>query len=136
MEEHYWCIPKTNFPNGLPQDIKEAVVQPDAEDDTWGVPGSKFDADNFYIVDQVIERARLGKGVSIMRHIAGHSTKCNMNPHQPSEAMGSDDLPQAVRAHPVIIEVNQPQALDQPQVEEEEEEWKKRRRERDGRGEG
>ena len=85
-EEPYWCVPKTNFTNGLPQEIKDAVVEPEGDDDNWGVNGWKVDSANFYIVDQVIPRTSLGKGVFIIRHFAGHSTKCNMNPRPPSAA--------------------------------------------------
>ena len=94
-EEEYWCVPKTNFPNGLPDAIKEYLVDPNTFDYGSNENCSKFGSDNFYAVDKAIPRTSLGKGVTTLKFYAGNSTKCNLNPRQPSEAssgaIASDD---------------------------------------------
>ena len=70
-EEEYWCVPKTNFPNGLPDAIKEFVEDPNALESMQLHAGCSavpsFDSANFYIVDKAISRTSLGKDVKIRK---------------------------------------------------------------------
>ena len=54
-----WCVQKANFPSGLPPDMVDSQIDPDRL-------GNK-DQINFYYLDQVIERGRLGKGVVVTK---------------------------------------------------------------------
>ena len=81
-EEEYWCVPKTNFPNGLPDAIKECVEDPNALESAQLHGNAQFDSDNFYIVDKAIPCTSLGKGVTTLKFYAGNSTKCNLNLRQ------------------------------------------------------
>ena len=82
-QEEYWCVPKTNFPNGLPDAIKECVEDPNALVSAQLHAGcstvASFDSDNFYIVDKVIPRTSLGKGVTTLKFYAGSATSHRTN---------------------------------------------------------
>ena len=59
----YWAVPKTNFPQGLPNKIKAAEV---GEDD--GEEGTQVEVDRqlYFVVDQCVPREQLAKGVWIV----------------------------------------------------------------------
>ena len=88
-EEEYWCVPKTNFPNGLPDAIKEMVVDPNALVQTQTNNGcttiQSIDSENFWVVDKAISRSLLGKGTYTLKFWGRSATKCNLT-NGPSEA--------------------------------------------------
>ena len=56
--QEFWAVPKTNFADGLPDDIALALVPASVSDTLVLEP-----RDGFYIIDQSICRTRLGLNV-------------------------------------------------------------------------
>ena len=61
-----WCVPKRNFPHGLPSDIAEHEVTEEELDYAKRNGGCTDNADlsQFYLVDQCVPRKLLGKSVA------------------------------------------------------------------------
>ena len=57
----FWAVPKTNFPKGLPPKILDACVDEDSEI-LEGLT-LRVDRAKYYVIDKVIDRNQLGKGV-------------------------------------------------------------------------
>jgi len=73
----YWGVPKTNFPTGLPPNLKDAEAS--REDlgnlTLLGGDSMQLDLDVYHIMDQCAPRTALGKNVVLMRFYAGGKTK-------------------------------------------------------------
>ena len=77
-ETKHWAVPKANFPAGLPQDIEDAIVDEEqlAELEAMGGDSTRIDPNTYYVIDKVIDRKRLGKGVVTLKFFTGGNTKC------------------------------------------------------------
>ena len=127
-EEAYWLVPKINFPSGLPPDINDCVVDPNALESSQlraeeGGTVTAVDSDNFWVVDKAIDRSILGKGTYTLKFWGSNHTKCNLNPSGSSDAISgahaiNKQLPNAVPEPPIEIIMTKPQAAipGQPQA--------------------
>ena len=50
-EDQFWAVPKENFPDGLPEQLKAAVVREEDLLQAQIVGGGTFDFEDFYILD-------------------------------------------------------------------------------------
>ena len=66
----YWCVPKANFPKGLPAKLKAGEVA--AEEDN---APPDVDREEFYVLDQCIPRDQLGKNVWTVSVFSGTASK-------------------------------------------------------------
>ncbi len=107
----YWGVPKTNFPNGLPGDIRAALVTPESLSNAEMIGKGKVDTENYYVVDQVIPRERLKAGVRIFRFFAGATTTMVLN-SQPQAA----NEPPAPHVEPPALTNTPASAAPQPQA--------------------
>jgi len=62
----YFGVPKVNFPDGLPESIRTAEVDPTTLDFLELIGGGSVDRDLTYIVDCVAPRCQLGKNVCVL----------------------------------------------------------------------
>ena len=70
----YWAVPKGNFPNGLPADVQECVKSGDDLAEAAVIGGGEVDYDNYFIIDQQIDRTRLGQDVRTLQIYQGIRT--------------------------------------------------------------
>ena len=63
-----WCVPRKNFPNGLPTTIAEHEVGENELKDAQRTGGFTGNADlsTFYLIDQVVPRELLSKSVGLL----------------------------------------------------------------------
>ena len=126
-EMEYWGVPKTNFPDGLPEDIQEALVAQEDLQEAEVLGGGTFDHELYYIIDKCVPRHRLRKNVRSLKFFTGSVTKVGANAMSMStgsERLALDntdagDPPQAVDP-PQAAAGTQPQAAagdSQPQAE-------------------
>jgi hypothetical protein len=77
---HFWAVPKSSFPGGLPPAAAEALV-PDAELDDMEVRGGvTLDRQTYYVVDQVVARKSLGRDVHTLELDVTNSTRVAQRP--------------------------------------------------------
>ena len=69
-----WAVPKTNFPKGLPPKILEAYVAEDSE--ILDGQTISVDREKYYLVDKMIDRNQLGKGVWTAQSYMGIGSSC------------------------------------------------------------
>lgn len=69
-----WAVPKTNFPKGLPPKIQAAYVAEDSE--ILDGQTISVDRDKYYLVDKMIDRSQLGKGVWTASSYMGIGSSC------------------------------------------------------------
>ena len=56
----YWAVPKTNFPQGLPQDLLDAISTPEDLAGAQVIGGGAIDHGSNFILDMCAPRERLG----------------------------------------------------------------------------
>ena len=76
MENAWWVVPKVNFPDGLPANMRHQQIDLDTLAQAEMVHGGIVDAHRFYITDQVVVRDQLGLGVRQIRTYIGTQTTC------------------------------------------------------------
>ena len=57
----FWAVPKTNFPQGLPADLLDAVSTPEDLAEAEVIGGGTIDYESNFILDMCAPRERLGK---------------------------------------------------------------------------
>ena len=75
----YWAVPKNNFPNGLPDDIKGSQVTEEDLADATVLGGGHIDHDSIFIVDCEVPRTRLKKSVKILKFYTESRTTVAIN---------------------------------------------------------
>ena len=70
-EMKLWGVPKSNFAKGLPADIPAAIMLEEQlyEMEAMGGESTRIDLDTYHVIDKVIDRSRLGKGVVTLRFL-------------------------------------------------------------------
>ena len=65
----YWAVPRANFPTGLPRAIADAEVSEDQLKQVKSMSGPElhFDHDGHFLIDCMIPRTSLGRGVFVVR---------------------------------------------------------------------
>ena len=71
----YWAVPKASWPSGLPPAAADALVPEDQLVDMELQGGATVDSEAYYIVDQVVPREVLGKGVQSLEIYVMNSTR-------------------------------------------------------------
>ena len=93
----YWGVPKENFPDGLPEEIKGSVVTERDLDEAELVGGGRVDHDRYFVVDCEVSRNLLKKNVRILKFYTGSQTKVGMSPGQAAGGHASTPPPATVR---------------------------------------
>ena len=83
----YWAVPKNNFPNGLPDDIKGSQVTEEDLADATVLGGGHIDHDSIFIVDCEVPRTRLKQNVKILKFYTESRTTVAIN--APATGSGS-----------------------------------------------
>ena len=105
----YWGVPKENFPDGLPEEIKGSVVTERDLDEAELVGGGRVDHDRYFVVDCEVSRNLLKKNVRILKFYTGSQTKVGMSPGQAAGGHASTPPPATVRDQPqAVCEQKQP----------------------------
>ena len=55
----FWGVPKSNFPEGLPDDIREALMRPEDLAEAELIGRGQVDTEIYFVVDQNVARHRL-----------------------------------------------------------------------------
>ena len=71
----YWGVPKRNFPNGLPEAMRDAEVSGGDLEALAAANGGEIDTQAYYVVDQQVERRMLGKDVRVFETCVNITTK-------------------------------------------------------------
>lgn len=93
LKQKLWLVPKENFKQ-LPKDMLPYVVDPSTLED---VPAD-LDASSVWVLDQAIDRNRLGRCVMEFESSFGHRRSANAA--APSKALTDDSAPQSSGASP------------------------------------
>ena len=71
----FWAVPKINFTEPLPEDIRNALVDPDDLSEAEIMGGGTVDHDEYWIVDHYVPRHLLKKNVRTLTFFSGSLTK-------------------------------------------------------------
>ena len=77
---HYWGVPKSNFPDGLPPVVAQAVATDEEIDNMEVRGGGTLDHQTYYIVDQEVCRQLLGRSVVTLELYTGSDTRARLPP--------------------------------------------------------
>ena len=83
----FWAVPRTNFPKGLPDIVRENIV----DDETllaFEASGGYIDHDTYHIVDQLVPRHQLGKNVVALETYTADSARCKKTAEMADAAHG------------------------------------------------
>jgi len=82
---HFWAVPKASWPGGLPPAAADALVPDHQLVDMELRGGATVDSEAYYIVDQVVPREVLGKGLQSLEIYVMNSTRLAL----PATAQGN-----------------------------------------------
>ena len=77
---HFWAVPKSSFPGGLPPAAAEALVPDDQLDDMEVRRCGTLHRHTYYVVDQVVPRESLGRNVHTLELDVTNSTRVAQRP--------------------------------------------------------
>ena len=63
----FYAVPRINFPDGLPSDLKASEISEEDLDIVTTTSGAPVDTDSFFILDCEVERSKLGKLVRTLQ---------------------------------------------------------------------
>ena len=94
----YWGVPKSNFPNGLPDMIKQNELPDDQAKDYMIMGGGSIDTDVYYLIDCVVPRTELGRNVVSFEFVSKNTTKTKLSGASAAAPSPSISLAKALEA--------------------------------------
>jgi len=102
----YYVVPKTNFAGGLlPTDLLPSMHTPEMLEEAEVLADGSIDHAQFYVIDKIADRTRLGAGLRTIKFFTGSTTTLN------TRGMQSHSQPQAANPQ---ISITAPVAIPPP----------------------
>ena len=74
----HWCVPRTNFPTGLPDQIAQCEVRGELLAEVL-LKNQSVDHEMFFVIDQQIPRDKLGQGVTVLFTVMANTRKLELS---------------------------------------------------------